>query len=381
MRYKERFFEKFANADALVNFYLENRDVDYDELSICLVSAFLIIARDTDLYSEFYINKALDAIMADSQVINGIEHNVACNYGRYALDDFGFIYDENTYEECLESIKKRVRALFLREMKFEKVANNLFGDIEYSQNMFVRSFLSLRIKGEFQNWALEQIQKHYPEMTINRLSTYIKFRKAVSYNMTLRNNTNKEIIDKCADNGFKITWARLNSLRTVLGYPEEVQDYSDVPLRENPVWKKTHRNELEFFKHTDSDKITDIEAKKALTKIQDTLNYSDEEMSILINWLNKARYEGVYVTKIDWVPESLSERYFKEVSPKQQTEANTPDKILFRMRKDIGQTLGENTRCLKLIAWRTHTGPIAGVSKRRTKAEIAALNNRYSRAA
>lgn len=348
---KEQVYFNMTSADELVDFYLENKDIDYDKLSICFVCAFLVLTRDTDLYSEYYIHKCLNRIMRDSQVQNGIKHCVAKMYGRYALDDFGFIYENATYDECYKAVEVGVREIWFKELKFERVANNIFECMEYTQNTFVRSFMSLRIKKVFVDWALEQIQKKYPEMTAMRLQVFVKMRKSVEYNMTLRNNTNEQIIDECQKNGYKISWNQLNALRFVLGYPEEEKDYSNVPLRDNPIWRAKHRNEFGFFRNTDADLITQSECDNCLEQVKSTMHYTDAEMSVLVNWLNRCRYEGVYQSSCNWVPESLTKRYYSETQPK-----NESTQIFFRMRKDIGATMGENTRMLRLIAWRTHTG-------------------------
>ena len=188
-----------------------------------------------------------------------------------------------------------------------KFVSGYLGDTRANRNnFFYGRFLKIRIKGLYCRLIGELAKERYPKLTFSMLRQYVKLRKLTSYRFIISRHTNNELNQILLDaEAETLSMKRLNQMRVAFGYEPEIEE---IPLREQPAWKASHRNEREFWKKTKADKINQKEQDGFILYLKRDFDFTDDELANLVNWLMIARYEGRVGDDIP-VCESLKNRY------------------------------------------------------------------------
>jgi len=307
-------------------------DTDLKYYTLNSVVAVLLAAKKDG--NEDIMNKCLDRIITASQTLSGIRYAIQKKYIRYGVDELRYVYDKYTINEVFALVAWEARKEWLKYSE-----NNLLqwfdGTIQYQQTKFVSSFFSVRVQDCYKKWLWKEAKiSKYPNLSMKSLQLYVKIRKKSGYKATLGSWTCAELHKFCEDNGIATTYAQVACMLRQFGY--EVPEPENKPLHERPEWKRTHRNELLFWKQTEANKIEEEELRSELRRIQQEMQFSNEEMACLYNWVNIARYEGRAENTLPAIPETLNRRYRVKTT-------DTDVAICRRVRKDIVETFGKDS--------------------------------------
>ncbi len=305
-----------------------NKDMQVREKAL-----YLLDAKDNmDTQNEIQI--ASD-ILLESQSINAVKSLVNKNFGRYGVDELRFLYDEIELRECIRAMLEAELKIWREHLTWDYVLGSFNGNYKYSPQAFTNMFLAPRLKHAYSEWFANIAKKYFPDLNSQTIGEYVKLRKQTDYVATFKTHTNTEFVELCKKNGHKVSWKTVNRLRTRFGYtPEsEVTAFSNLPLWEQPAWKREHGAELRFWKDTHANEITEDAANKALSDIQQVCEYSDSDIAVIRNWLNRARYEGVPGTDGIRITDTLRRRY-KDTGTSGR-HRNSDAQILNRIRLEI----------------------------------------------
>ncbi len=291
---------------------------------------YLLVARDNG--DEKMVDFVIGDLTLESQSINQVSSIVVRNFGAYGVDELRFIYDTVTYHDCVVAMLKAERQIW-REISWDYVLGSFDGSYTYTCAILTNRYLSPRLKNAYQTWFYELAKPYYRNLKLNDMTRYIKIRKATNYKVMLQTHTNQDIVDACEKGGLKLNWYQVDKVRKAFGYEAEPQD--SLPLRQQRDWKRNHPNELYYLIHTNADLIEESEVRSTLSQIKSELKYSDADITVLRNWLNRARYEGNGSDFGIKVTDSLRKRYMG------LGKGDTDDCIFKRMRVEIRTAMND----------------------------------------
>lgn len=276
---------------------------DLTELDMIQISALFVAARSTG--NEILEMKCRNRLNEYSQTKSNLKYIVNRMYGKYGVDELMYLYQQYSYDEIYDMISPMVSDLW-NELTWKFVSGYLGDTRANRNNFFYGRFLKIRIKGLYCRLIGELAKERYPKLTFSMLRQYVKLRKLTSYRFIISRHTNNELNQILLDAEVEtLSMKRLNQMRVAFGYEPEIEE---IPLREQPAWKASHRNEREFWKKTKADKINQKEQDGFILYLKRDFDFTDDELANLVNWLMIARYEGRVGDDIP-VCESLKNRY------------------------------------------------------------------------
>ena len=241
-------------------------------------------------------NKKLESLCrarldANSQTESNIRFILSKMYGRYGVDELMYLYQQYSYDDIYAMIRSKVSSLW-DELSWNYVSARLADDTLNRNTFFIAHFLRIRITSLYCHQIHELAKERFPELTYQCLKRYVQMRKATGYVFSFSKHTNEQLRQLLITSGESaLSDETLNRYRKMFGYEPE-QGTSFRPLKEQPAWKKVHRNEVLFWKQTKADTITQQDQDAFLDSIRMQMYFSDEQIADLTNWLMIARYEG-----------------------------------------------------------------------------------------
>ena len=293
---------------------------DVKDLDVITVGALLVAAKETNNLE--LLEKCLDRLMCDSQTRSAMKYLLNKMYGRYGVDELMYLYQEFSYKEFYEMLTPLCRNVWM-ELTWNYVSTHLSDTRDVRGNYFVHHFLKLRLTGAYCKLICTLAKDRFPTLTFSALRRYIKMRKETNYQFSFSKCSNAEAMELFKQYGVGDICSEetLNKYRIMFGHEAEE---SSIPLQERPEWKTAHRNEILFWKRTQANLITEEQQVQMLSQVEEEMDYTDEEIADLRNWMMIARYEGRAADDLT-VCDTLRERY----------EGGTCKSVIKKMRIDI----------------------------------------------
>ena len=264
---------------------------DIEDVNIIHVGALFLGAKESG--NKALEEKCRDRLQNDSQTKSAVKYVVNRLYGKYGVDELMYLYQQYSYDDIYNMIFPQVYDLW-DELTWKYVSAYLNSDRKKIEehSYFINHFLQLRVNGLYCQQICLLAKEKYPKLNYSGLRHYVKARKATGYVFSYSKYTNKQLAKMLEVAGIKpYTEESFNRYRVMFGYEAE-EIIETRPLKEQPKWRATHRNELNFWKTTGADTINQKDQDDFIDYLRIEFDYAPEELADLTNWLMIARYEG-----------------------------------------------------------------------------------------
>ncbi len=318
--------------------YIDEHEYDRDTMKVDLMCAYLIKARE--MQDEETVENIVTDIMIDPSAIGYLEHFSFRKFDNYGIDELAFIYeDDDAYNNFLNMIVKTEREAW-ENVTWDYVLNSLTGNYKATSALIINNLLKVKLNVANKEWVLDRAKGAYPNLTENYLKRYVEIRKNSNYTMTLR-NTSYEIVNACAENGYKVGVRAIIALQKAFGYKPEVNGVV--------LYNKEDASAKRFFEITHADEMTDEDIYDTCKKLVAELHYDMDDIRVIATWLFRARSEGYNKNNGIEVTDAQKARYCTAYDLKEYSyTAGAANKVVYKMRNEIKEHFGTGTDSLAM---------------------------------